>query len=69
MMEEKDWKGMKLKLGFWIGDEKSVSEGTLPPIVDITWQSPYILAFTFFQIYIYIIYKWKKELHTKIFVS
>lgn len=49
-MEEKGWKGswegMKLKLGFWIGDEKRVSEVTTfpPPMVDITWQSPYIFA-------------------------
>ena len=29
--------GMKLKLGFWIGEEKMVSEGTtFPPIDDIT---------------------------------
>jgi hypothetical protein len=37
-MGGKVWKGMKLKLGFWIGDdEKRVSEETtLPPMVDIT---------------------------------
>lgn len=46
-MEGKGWKGMvgmKLKLGFWIGEENSVSLGTFPPMLDITWQSPYILA-------------------------
>lgn len=45
-MEEKGWKGMKLKLGFWIGEEKRVSELTTfpPPMVDITWQSPYIMC-------------------------
>lgn len=44
--EEKGWKGMKLKLGFWIGEEKRVSELTTfpPPMVDITWQSPYIMC-------------------------
>lgn len=47
-MGGKGWKGMvgmKLKLGFWMEEEKSVSEftTTFPPIVDITWQSPYIL--------------------------
>lgn len=52
-MAEKEWKGMllmKLKLGFWIGDEKSESGETAfappppPTIDDSTWQSPYILT-------------------------
>lgn len=39
--------GMKLKLGFWIGDEnmESVDTPTPPfptPMDDSTWQSPYI---------------------------
>lgn len=51
-MEGKGWKGMvgmKLKLGFWIGEENSVSVGTFPPMLDITWQSPYILAESLFS--------------------
>lgn len=38
---------MKLKLGFWICEEKNESEGRIAPfppepMFDITWQSPYI---------------------------
>lgn len=36
---------MKLKLGFCICEENRESEETaLPPIVDSTWQSPYIFS-------------------------
>ena len=40
-MEEKGWKvgieGIKLKLGFWIGDVKIASDGTtFPPMDDMT---------------------------------
>lgn len=35
---------MKFKFGLWIGDENIESETMFPPIDDITWQSPYILA-------------------------
>lgn len=57
---------MKLKLGFWICEEKNESEGWIAapfpaePMFDITWQSPYI-----FQLKIKI-QLWKTQDKTKL---